>query len=156
MTHDTRPRNSHCTSERRNTTCLLACLFACLFACLLACLRTHLRTRLFFYSYDQVGLEKFSFRMFDLNDSGYLDKDELTLLLDEIYGDDVAGRQESKVMWGNLVEALKAGDSARAGEMNADEFVAFLQTYPALLAPAREIQTILRKKVSSGALPVTC
>ena len=94
--------------------------------------------------------------MFDLNDSGYLDKDELTLLLDEIYGDDVAGRQESKVMWGNLVEALKAGDSARAGEMNADEFVAFLQTYPALLAPAREIQTILRKKVSSGALPVTC
>ena len=97
-----------------------------------------------------MGLEKFSFRMFDLNDSGYLDKDELTVLLDEIYGDDVAGRKESKVMWGNLVEALKSGDSARAGEMNADEFVTFLQAYPSLLAPAREIQTILQKKVNSA------
>ena len=99
-----------------------------------------------FCSYDVTGMTRFSFKLFDLNDSGFLDKDELTLLLDDIYGDDADGRARSKQVWASLANHLAKG-TTRAGEMSLPEFEDFIAVQPKLIEPALRIQELLRRRV---------
>jgi len=93
-----------------------------------------------FCSYDLKNLCRFSFHLFDTDESGKLDQQEVEDMVSAVYGEKFADDVRVK-------KVLDLLDANGDGQVSMAEWVLFNKQYPLLLFPAYQLQGILREKV---------
>ena len=91
-------------------------------------------------SFNMPRLVRFAFELYDGDDSGVLEMNEIELLIKDVYG----GKLDNNPRIERILTLLDAdGD----GEVTYSEFKGFNSQYPILLFPAYRMQEILRSKI---------
>ena len=91
---------------------------------------------------DHLALISFAFDLYDLDNSGSIDTNELTQMLAEVYGD----RVENNTYAQNIKKKIKSYSGIVPGQISKPEFVKFAQSHPALLFPSFQVQRKLQQK----------
>lgn len=84
-----------------------------------------------------------AFDIFDINDNGLLNEDEIKQMVAEIYG--------TRGLHHDLQKIISKLDKNKDGQISRQEFQAATTLFPALLFPAYEIQTIFHQKIGGEA-----
>lgn len=92
-----------------------------------------------FCTYQLDTFIEFAFRMYDLDNSGRLEMEELRDLVQEVYGD----MMSNNVRVQRILDVI---DTDGDGVISFAEFAEFNQRYPALLFPAFSMQNELRRR----------
>lgn len=82
----------------------------------------------------------YSFSLFDLDDSGILDKKEIHKMLLEMYGKHYQDSIHAKRLYGRLQEL-------KMNTIDEDFFIEFASTHPAMLYPATVFQNTLKERI---------
>ena len=99
-----------------------------------------------FCTFDKKSLLRFSFELYDADDSGYLDLDEIKLILREVYGKHkYKSTQASQHILKEIETMIETGKCV--GGLNLATFNEFCRHHPALLYPAFELQQALQQNV---------
>ncbi|GMI17626.1 hypothetical protein TrLO_g4447 [Triparma laevis f. longispina] len=93
-----------------------------------------------FCSYDFKELCRFAFFLFDSDESGKLESEEVTDMVKSVYGEHFADDERVK----RVLDCLDANGD---GEVSISEWIMFNKKYPLLLFPAYQMQGKLREKV---------
>lgn len=91
-------------------------------------------------TFNRQSLALFAFTLFDTNDSGVLDSNELNQLIVSVYGD--TAHSEAR-----LQRIVAAFDDNGDGTVSKYEFVVFNNTQPLILFPAYQFQATLRGRI---------
>ena len=91
---------------------------------------------------DHLALISFAFDLYDLDNSGSIDTNELTQMLAEVYGE----RVENNTYAQNIKKKIKSYSGVVPGQISKPEFVKFAQSHPALLFPSFQVQRKLQQK----------
>ena len=83
---------------------------------------------------------RFAFFLFDLDESGFLDMNEVESMVASVYGAHFADDERVK----RVLDCLDANGD---GEVSLSEWILFNKKYPMLLFPAYQLQEKLREKV---------
>ena len=95
-----------------------------------------------FVSLSKEGLRNFAFSIYDLDDSGSIDRFEVEAMVHELYG---SQWRRSRLARQTLKEL------AARKQLSRHEFVDFARTHPALLFPAFQLQGSLRTALAGRA-----
>ena len=99
-----------------------------------------------FCTFTKSSLLRFSFELYDCDDSGFLDLDEIRLILREVYGKHkYKSTQASQHILEEIESRIETGKCV--GGLNLADFNEFCRHHPALLYPAFELQTALQQNV---------
>lgn len=93
-----------------------------------------------FVSLSKEGLRHFAFSIYDLDDSGTIDRFEVEAMVHELYG----SRWRKNRLARQTLKELSRGPLTRL------DFVSFARTHPALLFPAFQLQGALRKALGGA------
>eukprot|EP00753_Platysulcus_tardus_P001090 PLAT11042.1.p1 GENE.PLAT11042.1~~PLAT11042.1.p1 ORF type:complete len:407 (-),score=160.72 PLAT11042.1:77-1150(-) len=93
-----------------------------------------------FCSLDAATVSSFGFRLFDLDNSGMLDQEEVEALIQEVYGEKLKNNMRVR-------KVLRLLDRDGDGEVSFDEFRVFSKHYPVLMYPAVHMQRLLRAQI---------
>ncbi|GMH62491.1 hypothetical protein TrRE_jg6128 [Triparma retinervis] len=93
-----------------------------------------------FCSYDFKELCRFAFFLFDTDESGKLEMEEVNAMVKAVYGEKFADDERVK----RVLDCLDANGD---GEISISEWILFNKKYPLLLFPAYQMQAVLREKV---------
>ena len=97
-------------------------------------------------TFTKASLLRFAFELFDSDDSGFLDLDEMKLLLRECYGKHKYKKtQAARHILAELDSMIEKGNCV--GGLNLKDFNEFCLHHPALLYPAFELQQALQQNV---------
>eukprot|EP00501_MAST-03F_sp_TOSAG23-6_P002423 GSMAST32.ASY1.ANO1.2532.1 assembled CDS len=93
---------------------------------------------------DTPSMLSFAFDLYDLDNSGEIDKNEMELIVKEVYGSGWKNNSRAK----QIMKDIKVFcDPVMLTEVSKKDFMGFARTHPALLFPANQLQTVIRKKV---------
>ena len=90
-------------------------------------------------TFSKDGLKNCVFRLFDDDDSGLLDADEIVHMMKSIWGD---GWSESRV-----ARRIAMRLESYKGSMNVQQFRAFVAKYTALITPIERIREVLQTNI---------
>jgi len=97
-------------------------------------------------TFTKASLLRFAFELFDADDSGFIDLDEMKLLLRECYGKHKYKKtQAARHILNELESMIEKGKNV--GGLNLNDFNEFCLHHPALLYPAFELQQALQQNV---------
>ena len=97
-------------------------------------------------TFTKASLLRFAFELFDNDDSGFIDLDEMKLLLRECYGKHKYKKtQAARHILDELDSMIEKGNCV--GGLNLNDFNEFCLHHPALLYPAFELQQALQQNV---------
>ena len=134
-----------------------ACKFQSFFVvyCLLSLTSNLFFSALLFYRYnfcthDNLSLCRFAFDIYDEDGSGFLDHDEIEVIIKELYGRRAFKKNAQAQKTMKQIEALEwsVHDNAAAGwEIDFPRFYQFCRSHPSLLYPAFLMQTTLQTRI---------
>ncbi len=103
-----------------------------------------------FCTFNKPALLRFSFELYDADASGYIDPDELRLILREVYGKHKYKHTQAAVhILAQIQEMIDKGTCV--GGLSLQDFNEFCRHHPALLYPAFELQQCLQQNIMGSA-----
>lgn len=94
----------------------------------------------FFLTLDLNKLNAFAFEMFDINNNGHLDRDEVNMMAEVLWGNERF--HANKI--GAMLETMEYNIE---GDISKSSFLRFIKKFPLILQPAFTIQRNLRVKI---------
>jgi Ca2+-binding EF-hand superfamily protein len=95
-----------------------------------------------YLSLDLDSLAKFSFRLYDNDNSNYMEMNEVNAMITCVYGSNSTRENSERIK--KLLEKMEMSFENR---ITLDQFVVFSKQYPLLLYPAFMMQSILRRGI---------
>lgn len=95
-----------------------------------------------YLSLDLDSLAKFSFRLYDYDNSNFMEINEVNAMITCVYGSNPSRENNER-----LKKLLEKMETSYENRITLDQFVVFSKQYPLLLYPAFMMQSILRRGI---------
>lgn len=94
-----------------------------------------------YLSLDIDSLAKFSFKLYDYDNSNYMEYNEVIAMINCVYGSSSIDSNE------RLIKILEKLENTELNRITLDQFVLYSKQYPLLLYPAFMMQSVLRRGI---------
>jgi Ca2+-binding EF-hand superfamily protein len=95
-----------------------------------------------YLSLDLDSLAKFSFQLYDYDNSNFMEMNEVNAMIACVYGSGTSRENSERIK-----KILEKMETTNEGRISLDQFVIFSKQYPMLMYPAFMMQSILRRGI---------